>query len=177
MRRLATVCILALAIGAAACDDDPPTNPSPNPNPNTGPLRFTAQLSPANEVPPVTNAESVATGTVTITMNVPRDANTGAVTGGGTVDFAVQINNFPAGSSYTAAHIHPGRAGVNGGALVNLNLTTTPINTNATINVTGININQQNATDIANDWVGWYFNVHTQLNPGGVLRGQLVKQP
>jgi hypothetical protein len=176
-RTFAVVVLAALALGAIACDDDNNTTPTnPTPNPLTEPLRFTATLSPANEVPPISNSEQVASGTATITMRVPRNETTGAVTGGGTIDFAVQINGFPAGSAYTAAHIHPGRAGVNGPAQISLNLTTTPINTNATINVNGITVSQTDATNISLDWVGYYFNVHTQMNPGGVIRGQLVKQ-
>ena len=88
MKRVAILmAVLALAAG---CDDDSPTQPS-----NTGPIVFTAQLSAANEVPPVTNAESTARGTTTITFDVPRDSS-GAITGGGNVTFAIQLNSFPA---------------------------------------------------------------------------------
>ncbi len=91
MKRVAILmAVLALAAG---CDDDSPTQPS-----NTGPIVFTAQLSAANEVPPVTNAESSARGTATITFDVPRDS-TGAITGGGNATFAIQLNSFPASST------------------------------------------------------------------------------
>ena len=116
MKRVAILmAVLALAAG---CDDDSPTQPS-----NTGPIVFTAQLSAANEVPPVTNAESTARGTTTITFNVPRDS-TGAITGGGTVTFGIQLTGFPTTSTaVVAAHIHPGAAGVNGSPLVNTGVT------------------------------------------------------
>ena len=105
--------VLALA---AACDDDSPTQPS-----NTGPIVFSAQRSAANEVPPITNAESTARGTTTITFDVPRDS-TGRSREGGTVTFGIQLNSFPPAASGGAAHIHPGAAGVNGSPLVNLNV-------------------------------------------------------
>ena len=108
--------LMAVLALAAGCDDDSPTQPS-----NTGPIVFTAQLSALNEVPPVGNAESGGRGTATITFNVPRDS-AGAITGGGTVTFAIQLNGFPANTPVNLAHIHPGAQGVNGGVLVNTGL-------------------------------------------------------
>src|SRR3954447_3746923 len=115
----AAILMMALAL-AAACDDNnnnAPTGPS-----TTGPIVFSSSLSAANEVPPVSGAESGGRGTATITFNVPRDS-TGAVTGGGNVTFAVQLSGFPSGTSIVAAHIHPGAAGSNGGVLVSTGLT------------------------------------------------------
>src|SRR4029453_781273 len=102
MKRVA-ILMVALAL-AAGCDDDNSTPTTPS---NTGPIVFTSSLSAANEVPPVSNAESGGRGTVTIPFNVPRD-NTGAITGGGNVTFAVQLSGFPSGTPVVAAHIHPG---------------------------------------------------------------------
>ena len=115
MRRLGFL-LVVLALAAGCDDSDPPTGPS-----TTGPIVFTAQLSAANEVPAVTNAETGGRGNVTITFNVPRDS-TGAVTGGGGVTFAMQLNGFPAGTAAIAAHIHPGAAGTNGSVLVGTTL-------------------------------------------------------
>jgi hypothetical protein len=172
-----TVILLAMTVGLAACgDDDPPTGPS-----NTGPIIFTAQLSAANEVPPITNAESGGRGTATITFNVPRDPATGAVTGGGTVNFSVQLNGFPAGSRAQAAHIHPGAAGVNGTVLVNTGLSpATAITLNdgtGSLTFNDVAINQTDATAIFANPAGFYFNVHSPVNPSGAVRGQLVLQP
>jgi hypothetical protein len=165
---------MAVLVLAAGCDDDSPTQPS-----NTGPIVFTAQLSAANEVPPVTGPESGGRGTTTITFNVPRDSS-GTITGGGTVTFAMQITGFPAGTAIVAAHIHPGAAGTNGGVLVNTGLTASaPFLLNdgtGNMSVT-VNITQADATNITAAPANFYFNVHTPLNASpGAARGQLVRQ-
>jgi hypothetical protein len=162
--------VLALATG---CDDDNPAGPS-----TTGPIVFTAQLSPANEVPPITNAESVGRGFVIITFNVPRD-NSGAVSGSGTATFEVQTSGFPEGTTAIAAHIHPGVAGVNGSVLVGTNLTPgEPINMGpgSVTRMLTADLLQVNATNIVANPGAFYFNVHTRNNGGGVMRGQLVRQ-
>src|SRR6478609_8945319 len=64
---------------------------------------FTVQLSRANEVPPITNTEQSGRGTAVITIHT--DTNV------------------------ILAHIHPGAAGVNGGALIGVTglAATTPL--------------------------------------------------
>jgi CHRD domain len=158
---------------AAACGDDNPAGPS-----TTGPLTFTAQMSPANEVPPITDDEASGRGFVIVTFNVPRD-NSGAVSGPGTVTFEVQTTGFPAGTPAMAAHIHPGAAGVNGGVLVSTGLTPADPITMGSGTVTRTftaDISQVNATNIAANPGAFYFNVHTVKHGGGVMRGQLVRQ-
>lgn len=175
MRR--PVIVAALAAFIAACGDS--SNPNPNTPSNTGPLVFTAQLSAANEVPPVANAEANARGNVTITINVPRDS-AGVPNGNGTANFAVQMSGFPPGTPAIAAHIHPGAAGATGGALVNTGLSPATAvlmgDGTATVTFSDRAITQEQATNIMNNPGGFYFNVHTQLNPGGAIRGQLVRQ-
>ena len=83
---------------------------------------FTAQLSAANEMPPITNADANARGTATITFNVSRDPATGGVNGGGTVNFSAQVSNFPGGTPINLAHIHTGASGIAGPVLINTNL-------------------------------------------------------
>ena len=92
--------------GGRVGDDDNPNGP-----PTTGPIIFTAQLSPANEVPPITGAESSGRGFAIITFNVPRD-NSGAVNGAGTATFEIQTLGSPTARKPSLAHIHPGAAGV-----------------------------------------------------------------
>ena len=170
MRRMGfLLVVLALAAG---CDDD-------NPNaPTSGAIVFTAQLSPANEVPPISGAESSGRGFALITFNVPRD-NSGAISGSGTVTFEIQTTGFPDGTQAIAAHIHPGATGVNGGVLVNTTLAAAdPINMGpgAVTRTLTADISQANATNITANPGAFYFNVHSRNNGGGVMRGLLVRQ-
>jgi hypothetical protein len=165
--------VAAIAIGVMACGDDNPTGPS-----NTGPIVFTVQMSAQNEVPPVTNAESGARGPATITFDVPRDSS-GNPTGGGNATFSVQLSGFPAGSAAVAAHIHPGAAGATGGVFVDTGLRpTAPIvmgDGSGNLSLTA-SVSQTQAQQILDNPAGYYFNVHTPVNPGGAVRGQLVRQ-
>lgn len=175
MRRLPAVAItILLASFVSACgDNETPTAPSAS----TAPI-FTAQLLPSNEVPPVPNAEASGSGTVTITLNVTRDASQ-TITAA-TADFQVTLTGFPANTTLTAAHIHNARAGSNGGTINNLGIAANEfVLTNGSVSFTknGINFTQINQVqNILNDPAGFYFNVHSTLNPGGVARGQLVRQ-
>lgn len=170
MRRVGFLLIVLALV--AGCDDD-------NPNaPTSGPIVFNATLSPANEVPPVSNAENTGRGFALITFNVPRDGN-GAVNGAGTVTFEIQTTGFPDGTQAIAAHIHPGATGVNGGVLVTTGLTAAdPINMGpGTVTRTlTANITQVDATNIVANPGAFYFNVHTRVNGGGVMRGQMIRQ-
>jgi hypothetical protein len=150
---------LALSLFAAACgsSNTAPTTPA---NPT-----FTMQLLPSNETPPITNAEATASGNVTITFVTVKDAS-GNITSA-TATAVVTLAGFPAGSTITASHIHPGAAGVAGGVLTNgggtFTATATPPPT------------ADQVTSILNNPAGFYFNVHTALNGGGAIRGQLVR--
>jgi hypothetical protein len=174
MKRSAVAVAIAIALAACGSNNSTPTSPSP-----TGPITFTVQMSAANEVPAVTNSESGGRGTATITFNVTRDA-TGAVTGGGTANFSVQLTGFPAGSVAILAHIHPGAVGVNGSPLVNTGLSpSAPIvmgDGTGTLTLTNVAVTTEQAQAVVANPAGFYFNVHTSVNPGGAVRGQLVRQ-
>jgi hypothetical protein len=161
--------VLALAVG---CDDDNPNSPT------AGPIQFTAQLSPANEVPPIQGAESSGRGFVIITFNVPRD-NSGNPNGAGTATFEIQTSSFPAGAEAVAAHIHPGATGVNGGVLVSTGLAPgdpIALGAGSVTRTLTADISQVNAANITANPGAFYFNVHTRANGSGVMRGQLVRQ-
>ena len=167
--------VLAAGLGAARCgdDDNNPTGPS-----TTGPIVFTAQLSAANEVPPITNADQNARGTSTLTMNVPRDS-AGLPTGPGTVNFSVQLSGFPPGTPIILGHIHIGASGTNGGTVVNTGLSAAaPALLNdgtANMSFNDRAVTQQDAVAIYNNPAGYYVNFHSALNPGGAVRGQMVR--
>lgn len=171
MKRL-SIFAVALSLMAAGCSKNStgPTTPTTTTN------VFTSNLSPANEVPPIGNAEASGSGTVTVTMLSTKDS-AGNVSGA-TANFAVNLSGFPAGTPITLAHIHPGAAGVNGGALVNLGLGSGEVvlaNGSGTFSKTGISVDAALAQQIITTPANYYFNVHSTTNPGGVARGQLVK--
>jgi hypothetical protein len=158
-----------MALFAAACDDE--TTPSPADAP-----QFRATLLPANEVPPVTNAEAGGNGTATMTFNVTRDASNNITAA--RADFTVNLTGFPANTTMTGAHIHPGATGANGPVAVSLGLTSGEIvlATGATtFSRNGITVDPALAQTIISNPAGYYFNVHSTLNTGGFARGQLVR--
>ena len=174
MKRLA---MLALVLAFGISCDDSPTSPS---DPNV--LKFTAILLPSNEVPPITNADVGASGTMQLTMTVTRDA-ANTITGA-TYDFVINYTGFPANTTLTGAHIHNAPATVNAGVVVGLPLTASDVavpsgqggltktnlpSTSGTVSPAAV------AQGIVNNPGGNYFNVHTTINTGGAIRGQLVK--
>ena len=166
---------LAATMVVAGCDSDSPTAPT---DPNL--VIFTAQLSAANEVPAVTNTEITARGDVRITFNLTRDTANNVT--GANVTFVVNLNSFPAGSTWTLAHIHEGGSGIAGPVRVNTGLTaaTGIALPNGTVsNQTFSNISVTDAAlinSIISNPAGFYFNAHTLLNPPGAVRAQLVRQ-
>ncbi len=137
---------------------------------------FTATLSPASENPPIVGAEASGSGTATVTFDVTKDA-AGNVTAS-TATFAVTLTGFPAGTPINAAHIHPGAAGVNGGVLVSTTLAPGEVVlANGSGSFTKVNnVDPAVTQNILNNPAGFYFNVHSTANPGGVARGQLRAQ-
>ena len=169
MNRLSAVAI-AVSLLAAGCSSDHTTAPSAvNPT-------FTAALSPANEVPPVANAESVGRGTVTVTFNPTYSS--GNITAA-TATFVVDLTGFPANTPINIAHIHPGASGVNGPVLVNTGLAAGQLvltNGSGSFTRGPVTVTPEVAQQIINTPEAYYFNVHSTINPGGVARGQLVRQ-
>jgi hypothetical protein len=171
-------CVATLAMTTTACDSDSPSAPSSNPTV----VILTANLTPGNEVPPVTNADAGARGTVRVTLDITRDG-AGAITGG-SVSFFITLTGFPAGTQLTGAHIHPGAAGVNGGVIVNTGLgATTSGNPLASGSgtfifnaITGPTVTPTLLQQLMDNPGGFYFNVHTTLNTGGAIRAQLVRE-
>ena len=174
MKRLALIA-LVLAFGIS-CDDSP-TSPS---DPNVA--KFTAILLPSNEVPAITNADASASGTMQLTMTVTRDSANNIT--GATYDFIVNFTGFPANTTLTGAHIHNAPAGTNTAVVVGLPLTTSDTavpSGQGSLTKTGLSSTSSTvspaavAQGIFNNPSGNYFNVHTTLNTGGAIRGQLVR--
>ena len=172
MTRLSLLAV-ALALVAVGCGSTSSTT-----SPSTAAVNpmFTASLSPANEVPPVTNAESGVVGAATITFITTKDGS-GNVTSA-TATFAVTLSGLPAGSTVNIAHIHEGASTCACPVVVNTTLAAGQVavaNGLASFTRDGIVVDAAVAQRIISNPAGFYFNVHSTLNSGGVARGQLVK--
>ena len=167
MRRFGIVVLaLVAAVGIGACDDDDEDEDS-----NT----FVATLTGAAERPPVT---TTATGSFTLTDN------------GASMAYVLNVNGVT--GTVSGAHIHAiPRSGVapadtTGGIVVNLNPVanlTTGILAQGTITQANI-LGLGGAAAISMDSLRTliiagrtYVNVHsTPANPGGQIRGTIVRQ-
>lgn len=189
MRFAAVATILALVLGAcagpaAAPSPSPaarattaaPTAASPTPKPPET-VVLTADLRAANEVPAITNEESTATGNVTVTLTITRDAAGKVATASAKFDFTV--SNLLPTTEIVAAHIHKGAAGAAASPITDSLVKAGDVKvvdravtvTNATIS-----LKPEVADDLLASPAGFYFNVHSKLNGGGVARGQLQKK-
>jgi hypothetical protein len=161
------VAAAAVLLTVPACGDDEPAGPATN---------FTATLSGANEVPPVT---TTATGSATLTLS------------GGQITYTVNVTNL---QNAAVAHIHLAPEGENG--FVRMNLCGTGDPQPPCTGGTGVLATGTNGTTVGSPAItldslvaamrsgGAYVNVHTNApgctpgdpgcNPGGEIRGQVV---
>ena len=114
-----------------------------------GEVLYSASLSGANEIPPVTTA---ATGGAQFILDPT----------GTTLRYEAVFTGLTA----TASHIHTGAVGVNGAVLYPLTLTAT--GAKGTQAITADDLTTLNAG-------GLYVNAHTAAHPGGEIRGQIGK--
>jgi hypothetical protein len=171
MRRLAPGLLLLFL--AAACDDAPV-----EPTPDTS-AAFTAVLTTANEVPPVTNVEFGCAGNVTIRVNnITRNASN-AITAA-KVDFSGNVTGC-VNASINVGHIHEAGAGLIGEIVVDSGLTPGQlvlVNGLGSFSTIGRDPQRSDFTIIQrmlDNPNGFYFNLHSTINPNGVIRGQLVR--
>jgi CHRD domain-containing protein len=116
-------------------------------------VKFKADLAGASEVPPTTSSGK---GTLDATFDTATKQLTYTVTYSGLTGPA------------TAAHFHgPAAAGANAGVAVPVQgSVASPIKGTATLT-------DAQAADLQGD--KFYFNIHTEANKGGEIRGQVVK--
>jgi hypothetical protein len=113
-----------------------------------------ADLKASTEVPP---KDSAGTGTLTATLNT--DTNE--------LKYHVEFSGLT--GPVVAAHFHgPAAEGVNAKPQVPIKTSpiSSPLDGSATITV-------EQAKDLLDG--KWYFNLHTSANPGGEIRGQVLK--
>lgn len=116
---------------------------------------ISVSLSGEQENPPVIGNR---TGSGTIKINT----STGAISG------TVTVKNTT--GNPTAAHIHGGDAGKNGGVMIPLTQDSNNANKFTVPNGSQLNSAQLETLLMA----GLYINVHTQNNPAGEVRGQII---
>jgi hypothetical protein len=115
-------------------------------------VQFKADLKGSSEVPP---NQATGTGTVTVTFDTASKQLSWQGTYSGLTGPA------------TAAHFHgPAEPGKNASVAVPITPATSPLQGSVTLTDT-------QASDLQAG--RWYVNVHTAANPGGEVRGQLVK--
>ena len=130
---------------------------------------FTAQMSASQETPPVSNVDMNAFGNVTVVLDTVNN----------TASFVWSVQNLGA-SAIILSHIHEAPAGVAGPVRIDSGISpANPIavvNGSASFSKAGIVTTAAQISAIVANPGGFYFNVHSNLNPGGVVRGQLVRQ-
>jgi len=134
-------------------------------------ITFTANLNGGQEIPVVVTG---SVGTATVTWNTATKTGT----------YRVDVYNMPVGT--TASHIHAGAVGAGGPVIVNFTVPAGGISNDYALQGTfacsdvvaraaqGINSCEdfEQALLLNNT----YANVHSTTNPGGEIRGQLIRQ-
>jgi hypothetical protein len=134
---------------------------------------LTATLTGGNETPaPGINTGAFGNATVTVDMSAR------------TVSWVVDVYNLPSG--VTAGHIHVGPSGTAGPTVVNFTVPTGASNEfriAGTMSDTAFTLRPDQGIRSADDMFqailggNSYVNVHSQVNAGGEIRGQLVLKP
>ena len=135
-------------------------------------ITFTANLHGGNEVPVVVTGSA---GTATVTWNT--------VTKTGT--YRVDVYNMPVAT--TASHIHAGAAGAGGPVVVNFvvpgaNAISNDFGFSGTFACSDVVARPAQGINSCEDFEqtlllnNTYANVHSTANPGGEIRGQLIRQ-
>jgi uncharacterized protein (TIGR03437 family) len=141
-------------------------------------ISFPVSMSPANEVPPITNAEAGASAPAAVTAHTIRNAD--GTVAGGVVIFDIN-HRFPATATFRGLHIHDGPAGMNGGVTIDTGLSATQ----SVVSQTGfgniyriVTVSTEAGLRTLNSLVSnpenHYVNLHTELNSGGAVRSQLA---
>ena len=134
-------------------------------------ITFNANLSGGNE-PVVVVTGSV--GTAVVTWNTATKAGT----------YRVDVYNMPVGT--TASHIHVGAVGAGGPVVINFTVPAGGISNDyalsGTFGCSDVVVRAAQGINSCEDFEqslllgNTYVNVHSTANPGGEIRGQLIRQ-
>ncbi len=136
-------------------------------------LAFRVRLRPENEVPPSTIN---ALGNGWVVARTIRDANGNTIYA--TVDFDISYQ-FPGSVTITGLHIHEAPAGVNGPVVISSLLSSVTSDSGAggifkRNTLSGSNPGLAALDRLSKNPENFYANLHTSVNPGGVIRAQLA---
>ena len=135
-------------------------------------IRFTANMSGNQETPAGIVTGAFGTATVTLDLGAQR------------VSWSIDVFNMPSGVNN--AHFHAGGPGVSGPTVINVAF---PSNISNDFNLSGsagpsdvLVRNDQGIRswdDFVQSLMGgqMYLNVHSAVNPGGEIRGQVIRVP
>lgn len=134
-------------------------------------IRMTATLTGSNEAPTKVTTGSFGNATVTVDMST------------NTVSWAIDVFNLPTGINN--AHFHAGGTDTAGPVAVNIPFTANLSNdfslTGSATALTAPRPDQgvRSWDDFIQSLLGGqvYINIHTTANPGGEIRGQVVRVP
>ncbi len=134
-------------------------------------IRFTAHLTGGNETPVILTG---AFANATVTLDVATS----------TVTWSIDVFNLPSGINN--AHFHVAPPGIAGPTVVNIPFTANQSNDfNLSGSATAANLNVRGDQGIRS-WDDFlqalqggqmYLNIHTQVNGGGEIRGQVLRAP
>jgi hypothetical protein len=138
---------------------------------------FRALLSPSHETPPISGTNIQGEGLIEMTLTfTPPGSITQAI-----LDFRVHYDTEVA-QTFTAMHIHRGVAGVAGPVVLDSRFGTAvsvPVGEGAVFRANSFTDPTALATvqAVLDNPEGYYLNLHSQTNPAGIIRGQLVPDP
>lgn len=138
----------AVLLAVPACDDETPIAP--------GVETFVASMNGTNVVPDPITTDARGNASFALLGNV--------------LSWKVDVTNI---DNVNAAHIHAGAAGEPGGVIVPFTVTPTGENFTGTIAEGSATVTEDVITRLRNATA--YVNVHTEVNPGGEIRGQVVR--
>ena len=138
-------------------------------------LFYRATLLPENQVPAVTGLN--ASGSVLITLDVTRDGSGNVTSGAIMFDANYQFAQPPV--TFVGFHIHEGLVGTNGPVVIDSKLTSFTDTVGAGKITRILSLPTDDTTlatlkAIVANPEAFYVNMHTSVNPGGAIRGQLT---
>jgi CHRD domain len=138
---------------------------------------FRTRMLPDNEVPPIAAAGNSASATITVHAG----RNAAGIISSASVTFDIDYT-VTAAQTFTGLHIHNAPTGVNGAVVIDTGLSPqSPVAVAAGSGRISRTVNYGPNNTVGLGWVtgllatpeNYYVNIHTTVNSGGFMRGQL----